>query len=223
MAATYHNPVRGMTKGTRQGLYVCSVLLAILLGLTVFRDVSPGTPLARVLDFVLGLCFAIAVTFVVGGIFEIDGKIKDFSLKAGGGAAILFATMFWLQPISSAQPAPRWKKVVVLPADETLSFIIGQVDSERRQGDTAYKFDYGGQEDMIRRLRPLPPSAGSVTYNGNSWPEIFDRIDDDASCLNITVDETSSVISLKLSDKMTRTADQTVGDGRTVTQVLCTP
>lgn len=58
-AITYHNPVKGPTKGTKYGLRVCGVLLAVLLVSTAFLDVAPGTPFARTLDLVFGLCFAI--------------------------------------------------------------------------------------------------------------------------------------------------------------------
>ena len=42
----YYNPVKGFSKGTKQGIIVCSVLLAILIGLTTFSYVLPGTPKA---------------------------------------------------------------------------------------------------------------------------------------------------------------------------------
>ncbi len=133
---TYHNPVKGFTKGTKQGLAVCGVLLAVLLGFTAFGEVVPGTPLARTLDLLFGLCLAVAAVWVVGGTFEIEGKYYDFGVKVTGGAALLFVTLFWLQPISHAQASATWRKVVELPSDASLVFVIDQVADERRRGQT---------------------------------------------------------------------------------------
>lgn len=108
--------------------------------------------------------------------------------------------------------------MAVLPANETLSFILTQVDIERRTGGAPYKFGYRGQEDLVRRLRPVVLSAGEVTFNGDSWPDIFDKVDGDASCLSVTVN--GDTISLELDASKATTKDIKVGDN-TKTVVLC--
>jgi len=216
---TYHNPVSGMTRGTIQGLIVCGILLVILIAFTGFSFVNSGSPIYKTLDLVFGLFFAVAVVWVVGGVFEIEGKVYDFVVKAGGGAAIMFVTLFWLKPYSSLGPVPKYPISFDFPAHETLSFIIDEVDNGRRNGNHNYIFNYNGNENEIRQLRPTALNLES-TYNGKHWTEIFEKFDADAPCLDV-VEEEGDVISLNLNIENTITREISIGDARKKTIHLC--
>ena len=151
----YYNPVKGFTKGTYQGLIVCGVLLAVLILFAVFVRVVPGSGLSRILDLVFGLCTAVAVVWVIGGTFEIEGKYLDFSIKATGGAGVLIAIIFLLQPISKTINTPEWPVSYELLENEPLNEVISFVDNLRRGGKTNYTFDFNGNEKEIRQFRPM--------------------------------------------------------------------
>ena len=101
-AWTYLKPSGGFTKGTLQGIKLCAGLL-LLLFLTVFvLGAPPGTAQAVVADVLLGLLLAVAGVWVVGGMIEFDSTVKDVSIKAGGGIAILLLSVFYFSPFYSA-------------------------------------------------------------------------------------------------------------------------
>lgn len=179
---TYHNPVTGMTRGTKQGLIVIGLLLGILI---LFSLVSVGVSpwLGRTLDLVFGLCVAIAVTFVVGGTFSIEGRAYDFAIKAGGGAALIFAAIFWLQPYSSTKAPPKWPISVTFAPYMSLGEIIDMVNDERAKRVHSLRFEFQGDEQMIRQFRPIPPTTSRV-YNGKTWDEIFKEFERDSNCFH---------------------------------------
>ena len=215
---TYHNPVEGMTRGTRQGLIVCGVLLATLL---VFSLVSVGAThwLARTLDLIFGLCLAVAVTFVVGGTFSIQGTIYDFGVKAGGGAALLFAIIFWLQPYSATQAPPKWPVSVTLAPYTSLGEIIDHVNDERARGAHTLRFEFSEEERLVRQFRPIAPTA-TRTYNAKKWDEVFKEIERDSSCFRTAMKGSDVMV---LSVDVAKTVEERVAkpDGSTALLRLC--
>ena len=201
---TYHNPVRGMTRGTKQGLAVCAILLIALIVLSII-NVGQQAWLARTLDILAGVCVAVAATFVVGGTFELEGKWYDFGVKTGGGAALLAATVFWFQPYSTTEPPPKWAVSVDFNGLQSLGDVIEVVERERALGVHDIQFQYSPDASSVRQFRPIPLGT-TRTYNGRNWVEIFKKFEQDADCFRVEPDDGSV---LRLTLQLARTKETT--------------
>ncbi len=189
-------PKQGFSRGTVQGLIVCVPLLLILLLTTLFKSIEPQSGLAVTLDFVAGFVAAVAVVWVIGGLFEFQGRIFDISVKAAGGAAVLLFLVAWVRPYyNSANYAP-YSIVMSVGPGEPLGNLLDKIADERRQGKLEVTFDFGGEEDAIRNYIPVRDTR--IQYKANSWQELFKYIAQDSEkCLEIQVSKDKLSFLLK--------------------------
>jgi hypothetical protein len=192
---TYFPPKKGFSKGTKQGLQVCSVLLIGLIAIPLTTEISGFLSVS--LDLAAALFAAVAVVWVVGGLFEFQGKIRDLQVKAAGGAAIFFFVM-WNGPYSTLQPDPTPDVIYSLQVSDTLGDVIDFVQGESAGSRTGVVFDLRGNQDSLRRLRPIK-GTGVIEFRGKDWFEVFRKISEIAPCL--FVERLGNRIGLSISGR----------------------
>lgn len=97
-AWTYNRPSAGLSKGSKQGFAITAIVALILFVIVFVMGVPPGSPRATFADFLLAAGLSALGVWGVGGMIEISGSIRDLSIKAGGGIAILVLVMFVYRP-----------------------------------------------------------------------------------------------------------------------------
>src|SRR5271166_4152784 len=183
-APNLYPPRDGFSRGTLQGLLVALPLIATIVLISLTIEIRGGSGLAVTMDYLAAFCAGVFIVWVVGGLFELNGKIFDIGVKGAGGAAIVLFLAAWVRPYYNSNSFAPYKLDVTLPEDQSLSYFIDQVIAERNENANNIQFKFGNDEALIRRFRPQPFNQAQ-TYRGNSWIDVFTKIGDNSPCLKI--------------------------------------
>ena len=192
-AWTYFKPRGGFSKGARQGLLVCAVLLLLLFLSIYVLGAPPGTPKAMFADTLLGLLLAVAGVWVVGGVVELDTTRYDLGIKAGGGIAILLLVTLYIQPISSASGQVKYAESITLSPWDTVGTILSHYkeQSAQMQADAIRIVIPQEIEDEVLNFRATTPPDVSSEYKTNwGFPRrnpklrVLDEITERQDCLS---------------------------------------
>lgn len=180
-----HPPREGFSRGTVQGLLVALPLAVIILIISLAVEIRGGSALAVTMDYIAAFLTGVVVVWVVGGLFELNGKILDIGVKSAGGAAIVLFLAAWVRPYYNSNSFAPYKLDVTLPEGQSLAYFIDQVIAERNENENDIQFNFGNDEALIRRFRPKPFNQSQI-YRGNSWIDVFTKIGDSSPCLKIS-------------------------------------
>jgi hypothetical protein len=183
-APNLHPPREGFSRGTVQGLLVALPLAIIILIISLAVEIRGGSGLAVTMDYIAAFCIGVVIVWVVGGLFELNGKILDIGVKGAGGAAIVLFLAAWVRPYYNSNSFAPYKLDVTLPADQSLSYFIDQISAERNANANNIQFNFGNEEAQIRAFRPRPLNQEQI-YKGSSWFDVFAKISDSSPCLKI--------------------------------------
>jgi len=101
-AWTYNRPSAGLSRGSKQGFSIFAATAVVLFVVVFVMGVPPESPRAIFSDFILAAGLSALGVWGVGGMIEISGTIRDLTVKAGGGIAIIVMVMFVFRPFNSA-------------------------------------------------------------------------------------------------------------------------
>lgn len=225
-AWTYLKPRGGFSKGTRQGVWVCAVLLALLF-LTIFVfSAPPGTAQAVFADVVLGLLIAVAGVWVVGGMIELDSTLYDIGIKAGGGIAILLFVTLYFRPIYFSSGQVKYDENHELGKWGTIGIILTHYEKQFSQHErNAIHLQIPDDiREKVLNFRADPTNIEAV-YNAN-WGvlrrnpklRILDEIEKRQECLFFEEEDDKVVVKLQ-DDKLK--IQKRPEDGATI--YLCKP
>lgn len=198
---------RGFSKGTCQGLLVCVALLALLILIVYVFEAPPVTNKAILADVVLGLLFAVAVIWVVGGTIEFKTSLYNISIKATGGVAILLTIAFHFSPFYNASGHVEYDEYIDVGPWDTVGIILEHYEGQQlQQADNAIFLDIPpGIRDQVLKFRAVEPGE-KAAYKANWWigvkrknPKlrILDQIEEQQDCLSFV--ERNDKIAVKLN------------------------
>jgi hypothetical protein len=198
-------------------------LAVIILIISLAVEIRGGSGLAVTMDYIAAFLIGVVVVWVVGGLFELNGKILDVGVKSAGGAAIVLFLAAWVRPYYNSNSFAPYKLDVTLPEDQSLSFFIDQITVERNANANSIQLNFGNEEAQIRTFRPQPLNQ-TLIYKGSSWIDVFTKISDSSPCLKITI--LGNTLNFQLDPQ--KTEEIPIGNGRANTKgsrakfVVCT-
>ena len=123
-STTYHPPKDGLSAGSKWGFIITLIAILVLFYLVFITGTPPGSGRAIVADFVLAAGLGALGVYGIGGMIEIGGKLFDFSVKAGGGIAIIVLVMFVVRPFHSADINTSYDEEFEVAADGTIGVLL---------------------------------------------------------------------------------------------------
>ena len=189
---TYLNPQGGFSKGTCQGLLVCAVLLGLLCLLVFAFGAQPSTPKAVVADVVTGLFVAVAGVWVVGGIFVLNSKVCDLSVKASGGVAIILFVAFYLRPMYLASGHVDYMESIEFGKEATMEILLDTYDGQfyRQEANAIHIVLPKPIREKVLNFRPAPLDQVPIYQANWGFPRrnpklrILDQIERHQDCLS---------------------------------------
>lgn len=223
------SPVPEMPPGTWRALAVVGVLLALLIIQLLTVGAAPGTGLAVLADLLLGFVAASAGVWILGGVFNIEGRISGFVVKAAGGVALLFLITFVLRPFYSAGGEVSGPVSVDIGEWTTIGPTLTRFQNEydtNRPG--AIEVQIAPEiQPQVMAFRPLPPEreySFSSTFLGalfeNPRLSFLKDIEARQNCLFFDESEQGNYFA-RLEVEQLIEADKTFDSGDTVTVFYC--
>ena len=208
-AWTYIRPRGGFSKGTRQGLWVCAVLLALLFVNVFLFGTPPETAQAVLADVVLGLLIAVAGVWVVGGMIELDSTLGDIGIKVGGGVAILLCATFYVRPIYFASGQSSHAESITLAPWATIAPIITEYEGQfsRREPNAIHLKVPDDIREKVLNFRAERPEYGTAYKANWGFPRrnpklrILDQIQERQECLSF-VEKDGKVVVMLIDTKL---------------------
>lgn len=210
-AWAYIRPRGGFSKGTRQGVWVCAVLLVLLFLVVFVLGGPPQTGHAVFADAVLGLLLAVAGVWVVGGMIELDSKLSDIGVKAGGGIAILLLVTLYVRPIYFASGQAKYAESITLAPWHTIGLILEVYEGQfNRTGANAIHLVIPDNiREKVLSFRAERPDVQAVYKANWGFPRrnpklrILDQIEKRQDCLSF--EEKDGKVYAKLTDNKLKT------------------
>ena len=202
-----HPPKDGFSQGTKQGLRVALPLLIVLVAIPLFVEVRADSALAVSLNVLASVLVAIVAVWVVGGLFELEGKYRDVGIKAAGGVAVLVFMLAWVEPFGNLRSFAPNAINVSLPGNTSIRFLYEELQAANGTSLAPVVVRFDGDRATILSLRPKPVDA-TLSYGGANWLEIFARVASQVHCLSASGSPTE--ITLKLDAAQTEMAGDLV-------------
>jgi hypothetical protein len=170
------SPIPEMPPGTWRALVVVGVLLVLLIVQLLTVGAPPGTGLAVLADFLLGLVAATAGVWVLGGAFNVEGNVSGFSVKAAGGIALLFLVTFVLRLFYNAGGEVSGPVFVDLNEWTTIGPTLTRFQKEHDNNmPRAIDLQIASEiRPQIMAFRPLPPDR-EYSYRSTFWGAILEN------------------------------------------------
>ncbi|MDA7428951.1 hypothetical protein PGB28_10835 [Primorskyibacter aestuariivivens] len=212
-------PKGGFSKGAKQAAWICAGLLGVLFVILFVIGAPAGTGQAVFADMLIGLIFAVAGVWVVGGMIEFSSKLYDVGVKAGGGIAILLLVTFYIRPVYGASGTVLYDVNIPLGPDSTIEQVVATFETEfhGQVGDAIQLKIAKDIRYKVLRFRPAPPrvetvmlrASGDLLRRNNPKAAILEQINAQQECLQFVRE--GDVFVAKLDE--TRLEHTTTKDG----------
>ena len=204
-AWTYNRPKAGLSRGSKEGFVITAIVAIVLFVIVFVVGVPPSSPRSIFADFVLAVGLSALGVWGVGGMIEVSGKIRDLTLKAGGGIAIIALVMFVFRPFHSADVDTSFDEVFEVGPHGSVGVLLATYNNQyfNNEKHAIHVVIPEDTRDRVMNFKAEPfgqkaryRASWDILRQRNPRLEILSAISERQSCLSFREESDTSVVAV---------------------------